>query len=290
MQKINSIRELNTKMIQWRDSGVTWAFVPTMGALHEGHASLIRKAAERHEQVVVSVFVNPTQFNDAADFEKYPMTPEADAQIAAAAGATVLWTPSASDLYGSDVSAPAVDYGPLTTAFEAADRPGHFDGVVAVVDKLFAAVEPTTAVFGEKDLQQVAVVRRLAKERHPGVEVVCAPLVRDADGLALSSRNVRLTPEGREKALTLSQALQRVAAAYRVDGDLAAALATGRAWVRGVEGLDLAYLEAVQTDTYQTQPNPRHHATHLIIAARVEGIRLIDNIALTGRPEPVIVP
>ena len=290
MQKINSIRDLTTKKYQWRDSGVTWAFVPTMGALHEGHASLIRRAAELHDEVVVSVYVNPTQFNDPADFEKYPLTPAADAAIAEAAGATVLWTPSAVDIYGDDVSAPGVDYGELTSAFEAADRPGHFDGVVAVVDKLFAAVEPAAAVFGEKDLQQVAVVRRLAQERHPGVEVVCAPLVRDADGLALSSRNVRLTPAGRDKALTLSQALQRVAAAYRADGDLAAALAAGRAWVRGMEGVDLAYLDAVQTDTYQTQPNPRHHATHLIIAARVEGIRLIDNIALSARPEPVIVP
>lgn len=290
MQKINSIRDLTTKKIQWRKSGVTWAFVPTMGALHEGHASLIRRAAELHDEVVVSVYVNPTQFNDPADFEKYPLTPAADAAIAEAAGATVLWTPSAVDIYGDEVSAPGVDYGALTSAFEAADRPGHFDGVVAVVDKLFAAVEPATAVFGEKDLQQVAVVRRLAQERHPGIEVVCAPLVRDANGLALSSRNVRLTLAGRDKALTLSRALQRVAAAYRADGDLAKALATGRAWVRGVEGVDLAYLEAVQTDTYQTQPNPRHHATHLIIAARVEGIRLIDNIALSGRPEPVIVP
>lgn len=290
MQKINSIRAFNAKKLEWRSAGASWAFVPTMGALHAGHASLIRKAATLCKEVVVSVFVNPTQFNKPDDFDKYPSTPEKDANIAREAGATLLLTPQASDLYGGRVAAPAVDYGPLTSLFEAADRPGHFDGVVAVVDKLFALVEPEIAVFGEKDLQQVAVVRRLAKERHPNVKIHCAPLVRDEGGLALSSRNVRLTARGRQQALALSQALKQVQAAHWAHRDLQEALVKARAWVREQEGVDLAYLEAVHTDSFQTHLDPAHHPIHLIIAAHVEGVRLIDNIALVPRSEPVIVP
>lgn len=290
MEKVNSLRELALKKQLWRNSGFTWGFVPTMGALHEGHASLIRAAAAAHEIVVVSIFVNPTQFNDPEDFKKYPLTPDADCRVAEAAGATVLFTPTAEDIYGGQIKAQAVDYGQLTTAFEAAERPGHFDGVVAVVDLLFQAVEPSVAYFGEKDLQQVAVVRRLAEERHPAVRIACQPLVRDHDGLALSSRNVRLMPEARQRALAISRTLAEVKGEIFAGRDVQVAVAEGRAKLEGVAGLDLAYFEAIETDTFQTQFAPPHAESHLICAATVDGVRLIDNIRLTPRPEPAIVP
>ena len=175
-----------------------------------GHASLIRTAAAQCDLVVVSILVNPTQFNESSDFESYPRTLESDAQKAQAAGADAVFAPSAEDLYGGTPQAPSVDWGALTSAYEGAHRPGHFDGVVAVVDLLFDAVQPKVAVFGEKDLQQVAVVKRLAKERHPEVHVVVGSLIRDAHGLALSSRNSRLSPEGLRTALSLSRCLRAV--------------------------------------------------------------------------------
>ena len=165
-------------------------FFPTMGALHPGHASLIEKAAQACEEVVVSIFVNPTQFNNQEDFETYPLTIDKDLEVAQQAGATG-FCPHVEELYGGDLAIVPVDYGQLTSAYEGQKRLGHFDGVVAVVRKLFSAVEADAAFFGKKDLQQLAVIRRLAKE-FMGLEIVDCPLIRESDGLAMSSRNVRL--------------------------------------------------------------------------------------------------
>ena len=164
LHSLDALREWQQN-VNWSDKKTS--FVPTMGALHEGHLSLIRHAAELGELVVVSILVNPTQFNDAQDFQSYPRTLETDAAMAQSAGAHAVFAPQPEDLYGGKPSADRVDWGNLTNAFEGAHRPGHFDGVVAVVDLLFEAVKPGFAVFGEKDLQQVAVVKRLARERHP---------------------------------------------------------------------------------------------------------------------------
>ena len=278
----------------WQDA-VGWTqhntgFVPTMGALHDGHSSLIALAAARADRTVVSVLVNPTQFNDPSDFEQYPRTLTRDAEIAGCAGADAVFAPTAEDLYGGPPAAPAVSWGPLTDALEGAFRPGHFDGVVAVVDRLFQAVRPRFAVFGEKDLQQVAVVRRLAQERHGDVEIVVGPLVRDGQGLALSSRNARLSPEAQTHALALHrslQALQAVAEEGVVIGqgpDWKRALDDARASLASEPGVRLEYLDLVDAHTFaEWRGEPATLArAHAVVAAHVGGVRLIDNAPLMG--------
>ena len=251
-----------------------------MGALHNGHASLIRTAAAQCDLVVVSILVNPTQFNESSDFESYPRTLQSDAQKAQAAGADAVFAPSAEDLYGGTPQAPAVDWGALTSAYEGAHRPGHFDGVVAVVDLLLDAVQPKVAVFGEKDLQQVAVVKRLARERHPEVHVVVGSLIRDAHGLALSSRNSRLSPEGLRTALSLSRCLRAVDEAMGSGDTVELALVRSRAKLDSLVGVELEYLDVVDAQTFEPAHGPSHPHRHVVVAAHVEGVRLIDNVPL----------
>jgi len=277
LHSLDALREWQQKS-NW--SGKSTGFVPTMGALHDGHASLIRTAAAQCDLVVVSILVNPTQFNESSDFESYPRTLESDAQKAQAAGADAVFAPSAEDLYGGTPEAPSVDWGALTSAYEGAHRPGHFDGVVAVVDLLFDAVQPKVAVFGEKDLQQVAVVKRLAKERHPEVHVVVGSLIRDAHGLALSSRNSRLSPEGLRTALSLSRCLRAVDEAVGSGDTLELALGRSRAELDALVGVELEYLDVVDAQTFEPAHGPSHPHRHVVVAAHVEGVRLIDNVPL----------
>ena len=251
-----------------------------MGALHDGHASLIRTAAAQCDLVVVSILVNPTQFDESSDFESYPRTLESDAQKAQTAGADAVFAPSAEDLYGGTPEAPSVDWGALTSAYEGAHRPGHFDGVVAVVDLLFDAVQPKVAVFGEKDLQQVAVVKRLATERHPEVHVVVGSLIRDDHGLALSSRNSRLSPEGLRTALSLSRCLRAVDEAVGSGDTVELALGRSRAELDSLAGVELEYLDVVDAQTFEPAHGPSHPHRHVVVAAHVEGVRLIDNVPL----------
>ena len=250
-------------------------FVPTMGALHEGHASLMRKSREVCDTVVVSILVNPTQFGDATDLENYPRTLEADLEVAQSAGVDVVFTPSPEDLYGGVPSASEVDWGSITSDFEAAFRPGHFDGVIAVVDKLFSAVKPQQAFFGEKDLQQVAVIRRLTKDLHPGIQIHSCDLIRDEDGLALSSRNTRLSESGRGIALELSRSLVAVSKSADFEKEIANQIER----INSHDGIELEYLAGVNEVTYSKSDSPDTW-THAIIAAEVDGVRLIDNIRL----------
>ena len=277
LHSLDALREWQQKS-NW--SGKSTGFVPTMGALHDGHASLIRTAVAQCDLVVVSILVNPTQFNESSDFESYPRTLESDAQKAQAAGADAVFAPSAEDLYGGTPQAPAVDWGALTSAYEGAHRPGHFDGVVAVVDLLLDAVQPKVAVFGEKDLQQVAVVKRLAKERHPEVHVVVGSLIRDAHGLALSSRNSRLSPEGLRTALSLSRCLRAVDEAMGSGDTVELALGRSRAELDSLAGVELEYLDVVDAQTFEPAHGPSHPHRHVVVAAHVEGVRLIDNVPL----------
>ena len=277
LHSLDALREWQQKS-NW--SGKSTGFVPTMGALHDGHASLIRTAVAQCDLVVVSILVNPTQFNESSDFESYPRTLESDAQKAQAAGADAVFAPSAEDLYGGTPQAPAVDWGALTSAYEGAHRPGHFDGVVAVVDLLFDAVQPKVAVFGEKDLQQVAVVKRLAKERHPEVHVVVGSLIRDAHGLALSSRNSRLSPEGLRTALSLNRCLRAVDEAVGSGDTVELALGRSRADLESLAGVELEYLDVVDAQTFEPAHGPSHPHRHVVVAAHVEGVRLIDNVPL----------
>ena len=248
------------------------AFVPTMGALHDGHASLIRLAAGYGGPVVVSDFVNPTQFGPSEDFERYPRDLDGDAAIAEAAGADVLYAPAVDEVY-PDGFATAVDPGPLADDLCGRSRPGHFTGVATVVVRLYGLVRPTRAVFGRKDYQQLVLMQRVARDLALGVEVVPAPTVREADGLALSSRNRYLDPEERGRAARVPAALRALAAAY-ADGerDAMALLAAP-----DLDGLDLEYLELRADDL---GPHDPARAAVALIACRVGATRLIDNVLL----------
>ena len=277
LHSLDALREWQQN-VNWFDKKTS--FVPTMGALHEGHVSLIRKASELGELVVVSILVNPTQFNDAEDFQSYPRTLERDTAMAQRAGAHAVFAPQPEDLYRGTPKAVRVKWGNLTDAFEGAHRPGQFDGVVAVVNLLFESVRPSLAVFGEKDLQQVAVVKRLARERHPALEVVVGELIRDANGLALSSRNARLDSEGLKLALTLSRALTTVREGWADERPMSEVLMEARAALEATPGLTLEYLDAVNGNTFESHSRTGAAPTHVVIAAHVQGVRLIDNVTL----------
>jgi pantoate--beta-alanine ligase len=258
---------------------ISLGFVPTMGALHNGHASLIEKASTECDLVLVSILVNPTQFNEKDDLEAYPRTMEADAVIAEGAGCDVIFAPTAEDLYGGEPKAERVDWGGLTNSFEGESRPGHFDGVIAVVDKLFNAVTPTRAYFGAKDLQQVAVVQKMAQIRHPKVEIVSCELIRDSKGLALSSRNVRLTDQGVKRALNLSLSLVGVVKRVLNGESVKTAVGEARQELQALEGIDLEYFAGVNNQTFSLEDEATEWS-HIIVAAKVDGVRLIDNIEL----------
>jgi pantoate--beta-alanine ligase len=233
--------------------------VPTMGALHDGHVALFRAARDESELVVASLFVNPAQFGERADLAAYPRDLERDAQIAAASGVDVLFAPSAEELYPAGF---ATWVEPDETGAEGAARPGHFRGVATVCLKLFNIVRPRRAYFGRKDAQQVAVIRRLVRDLNLDLEVRVVPIVRDPDGLALSSRNARLSPAERERALALPRALQ--AGVGAADPVTAARTA--------LNGLDPDYVEVVDLGD----------AIVLAAAVRVGSTRLIDNVLLQG--------
>lgn len=281
MNTYTRIDELKSKIRASKSEGKRVGFVPTMGALHPGHASLIEQAAQAYEEVVVSIFVNPTQFNNREDFETYPLTMDRDLEVAQQAGATVVFAPRVKELYGGDLAVAPVDYGRLTSAYEGQKRPGHFDGVVAVVRKLFLAVEADAAFFGEKDLQQLAVIRRLAEEEFVALEIVGCPLVRESDGLAMSSRNVRLVGESRQTALVLHGWLNRIKNEACKQGDIQTALRSIEAESAEMEGVELEYIDVVNGSSFEPlHDGPVGPEVFAIVAAELGGVRLIDNCAL----------
>ena len=266
-----------------RAAGRVVGLVPTMGALHAGHRSLMARARAECDVVVVSIFVNPLQFGDPEDMERYPRTLERDLLVCAEAGADVAFVPAVREMYPSWPAAPSttVSVGGVSDAWEGAARPGHFDGVATVVAKLFAIAGPCRAYFGLKDFQQLAVVRCLARDLSLPVEVVGCPIVREPDGLALSSRNVRLSAGEREAATALSRALASGRAAV-ASGERSAA-AVGRA-MRAALALEplvrVDYAVAVDAATLEEPDaidDPR--AVRLLVAAQVGPVRLIDNSA-----------
>ena len=248
------------------------ALVPTMGALHEGHRALVRAARERAGSVVVSVFVNPTQFGPGEDFDRYPRTWDADLAALAEEGADVVLHPPVDEVYPPGAVGVTVHPGPLGDVLEGAVRPGHFAGVLTVVAKLFGLVRPDLAVFGEKDYQQLTLIRAMARELALGVEVVGVPTVREDDGMALSSRNRYLSPEQRATAATLSRALRAGAAAGPQGAD--AVLAAAVAVLAEAPDLLPDYLELTDPDL---GPPPAAGPARLLVAARAGSTRLIDN-------------
>jgi pantoate--beta-alanine ligase len=262
MMTLRTVAAVRRALAPYRAGGAI-GLVPTMGALHEGHAALIRAARAGSGPVVVSLFVNPSQFGDPADLAAYPRQESADEAIAAAAGGDFLFAPTAAAMY-PDGFATSIDVGGPALGFEGAARPGHFRGVATVCAKLFAIVRPRLAFFGQKDAQQVAVLRQLVRDLDLEIEIRVVPTVRDADGLALSSRNVRLTPEERRRALAIPRALLAGLAAYGRGGDVADA-------ARGaLAGLDVDYAAVARFDGEPV----------LVVAARVGRTRLIDNVPL----------
>jgi pantoate--beta-alanine ligase len=262
VRTVRSVAEVRDAL---RTRGGPVGLVPTMGAFHEGHLSLMRAAREACDHVVVSLFVNPSQFGAAEDLARYPRDEAADAEAAAAIGIDLLFAPSASELYpdGFDTW---VEPGRLASVLEGAARPGHFRGVATVCTKLFSIVQPDLAYFGRKDAQQVAVIMAVVADLNLPLEIVALPTVRDPDGLALSSRNVFLSPAERAVALALPRALEAGAAAHRSGGD---ASDVARSVLDGDRGLTIDYVAVADFD-----------GPTLVAAIRVGATRLIDNVRL----------
>jgi pantoate--beta-alanine ligase len=277
---VNTIRtvvELRDTVRAARSAGARIGLVPTMGAFHDGHLALMRRARERSGFVVVSLFVNPAQFNDAADLARYPRDETRDAELARAAGVSVLFAPGAAEVY-PDGFATSVNVAGISEPLEGTMRgPGHFRGVATVVAKLFNMVQPDDAYFGQKDAQQALLVRRLARDLDFPVHVEVCPTVREPDGLAMSSRNVRLDPDARRRAPALARALRAVeAAVLEGEHDVGRALGAGEA-VLAESGIVPEYFAAVSTDTLE--PVTRVTGETLVaLAARLGDVRLIDNV------------
>jgi pantoate--beta-alanine ligase len=270
--------ELRPVLTEERSSGARVALVPTMGALHAGHAALIdraRREAGPEGAVVVSIFVNPMQFGKGEDLDRYPRTLEADLEVCAQHGADVVFVPSVDEVYPGGEPQVTIDPGRLATVLEGAIRPTHFRGVLTVVAKLFGLVRPDVAVFGEKDYQQLVLVRRMVADLCLGVCVVGAETVREPDGLALSSRNQYLNEEQRRRAPAIAHTLFAAQRAARYGAD--AAIGEARHQLRHARGVDLDYLELTDPDL---GPAPESGPARLLIAARVGPTRLIDNVPL----------
>lgn len=277
MKTFHKVSDLRQELAQLDARGI--GFVPTMGALHAGHRSLVEKARKECQTVVVSVFVNPTQFNDKNDLKHYPRTPEADAAVLEAAGADYVLMPSVEEIY-PEPDTRQFDFGEVDKVMEGATRPGHFNGVAQVVSRLFDIVSPAKAYFGEKDFQQIAVIKAMVRQLGLKVEIVECPIIRDEDGLALSSRNTLLTPEHRAAAPHIYEVLSQCAAK---SAELSPAELT--AWVtEEVEKnplLKVIYFQAVDALSMQQvaswEESPRVQGC---IAVQAGDIRLIDNVKI----------
>ena len=282
MRLCQTVAELEAALAEADSSGKSVGFIPTMGALHEGHLSLLRQAQQDGHFTVMSVFVNPLQFDEQQDFENYPRTIGVDARLATDAGADVLFAPSTHEVYPPGKELPEPDPGELGERFEGEVRPGHFAGMLKVVSRLFDLVNPDAAYFGEKDAQQVALVQQMVRQqisvgaREP-VSIVVCPTLREPGGLALSSRNRRLTDAELVIAQGIYPALQ--AGAQR-QPDVAAMLSDARAAMPSEARLD--YLELVDPISFEKLDRMPDHGARLIVAAWVGQIRLIDNLLIGG--------
>lgn len=277
MKLIQTISELRNELQSVRKQGKSIGLVPTMGALHDGHASLVKRAVKDNDVVVVSDFVNPTQFNDKNDLLKYPRTLEADCALLEKHGAKFVFAPSVEEIY-PEPDTRQFSYAPLDTVMEGKYRPGHFNGVCQIVSKLFLIVEPDRAYFGEKDFQQLAIIREMVRKYPFNLEIVGCPIVREADGLALSSRNARLSAEQRIQALQISKTLFDSVEFAKLH-----TLAETKQYVEdriaASEGLKLEYFEVVDGNTLQTVSS-WEDSKYIVgcITVFCGEVRLIDNI------------
>jgi pantoate--beta-alanine ligase len=281
MDLVRSTGEMVARAEAWRAAGKRIAFVPTMGYLHAGHVSLLEDARTRGDVLVLSIFVNPTQFGPKEDLSRYPRDLDGDLAKARGAGVDLVFVPEPADMYPAGYQT-YVQVRELEQSMCGASRPGHFVGVATVVLKLFNLVRPHVALFGEKDFQQLQVIKRMVADLHVGVEVIGRPIVREPDGLALSSRNSYLSPEERTRALALSRALGAARAAFdRGERAADSLLAAARAILDGVEGVRLDYLELRDAASLHALDAEVRAPAVMAVAAFVGKTRLIDNQQLT---------
>ncbi len=277
MKVVHTIKDLQNELSAYRNVGKSIGLVPTMGALHRGHSSLVERAVAENDIVVVSIFVNPTQFNDKNDLKNYPRTLEADCALLEGVGAGIAFAPTVEEMY-PEPDTREFSFAPLDTVMEGACRPGHFNGVAQIVSKLFYAVEPDKAYFGEKDFQQLAIIREMVRQLNMDLQIVGCPIVRESDGLALSSRNTLLSPEERERALTISRTLF-ASLSYAKEHSLAATKSFVEDAINNTEGLKLEYYQIVDGNTLQSikEWSDSDYAVGCI-ALFCGDVRLIDNI------------
>lgn len=277
MEIVHTIKDLQAALAALRAQGKTVGLVPTMGALHAGHASLVKRCVAENDAAVVSVFVNPTQFNDKNDLAKYPRTLDADCRLLEQCGAAFAFAPSVEEMY-PEPDTRQFSYAPLDTVMEGKYRPGHFNGVCQIVSKLFEAVKPDRAYFGEKDFQQLAIIREMVRQLKFPLQIVGCPIVREEDGLALSSRNARLSAEERQQALKISQTLF-ASRDYAKSHTVAETQKFVEDAIEAAPGLRLEYFELVDGNTLQKTANweDTSYAVGCITVFCGE-VRLIDNI------------
>ena len=279
MEIVHTIKELKTKLQVQREKGKTIGLVPTMGALHAGHASLVKRSVNENDVTVVSVFVNPTQFNDKKDLEKYPRTLEADCELLEHIGANIVFAPSVSEMY-PEPDTRVFSYPPTDEVMEGRFRPGHFNGVCQIVSKLFMIVEPNKAYFGEKDFQQIAVIKAMVADQKYPLEICPCPIVRETDGLALSSRNTLLSEAERKIALNISKTLFESLEYAKTH-----TLTETKYWVistiNAIEGLEVQYYEIVDGKSLSSL-NDWRDSDYIVGCITVFcgsiPVRLIDNI------------
>lgn len=277
MKLVRTISDLQAELSALKAQGKKVGLVPTMGALHAGHASLVKRSVNENDVTVVSVFVNPTQFNDKNDLVKYPRTLEADCNLLEAAGASYVFAPEVEEMY-PQADTRQFSFAPLDTVMEGKFRPGHFNGVAQIVSKLFDAVKPHRAYFGEKDFQQLAIIREMVRQLHFEIEIVGCPIIREEDGLALSSRNMLLSTEERKIALKISQTLFK-SLTFAADHSLKETIKFVEDGIASEPGLRLEYFEIVDGNTLQTVQN-WEDTDYIVgcITVFCGAVRLIDNI------------
>jgi pantoate--beta-alanine ligase len=276
---IDNIQQMQLLALSRKREGKRIAFVPTMGFLHEGHASLLREGRKLGDILVLSIFVNPIQFGPNEDLNRYPRNLEGDCAIARACGVDIVFTPTATEMYPPGFQT-SIRVKELSLPLCGASRPGHFDGVATVVNKLFNIVQPDAALFGNKDFQQLAIIRRMVTDLSQPVEIIGMPIVREADGLAMSSRNAYLAPDERQSALCLSRAIKLVRERYTAgERDAHTLLLAARELILAEPAATIDYLELRNAATLETAPLASD-TTLLALAVRIGATRLIDNTLL----------
>ena len=276
MERIKTISEIRNRIADLRRSGNRIGFVPTMGYLHEGHLSLVDEAKKHSDVIVMSIFVNPTQFGPNEDLESYPRDIVRDEKLAEGRGVDIVFYPGVEEMYPENLLT-WVNVEHITNVLCGASREGHFKGVTTVVTKLFNIVKPDLAVFGQKDAQQAAVITKMVEDLNMDIEIIVAPIVREADGLAMSSRNVRLTNEQRKNALVLSRSLFEIEREVKTGKKLSGLLEKAKTEISSTSGAELEYLEARSYPDLELVDEIKGKSV-IALAVRFGGVRLIDNI------------